>query len=165
MTQAWIGLGANLGRAQHTLLVAVQALREVPGIEVLRLSGCYLSAPVHAGGPDYYNAVAELRSRLPALALLHVLQAIEQAAGRQRPYPNAPRTLDLDLLLYGDLRQDDPELTLPHPRMYQRAFVLLPLAELAPQKVTAQQLAQVAAQRIERLPAWPDGVGLSALGA
>ena len=148
---AWIGLGANLGDARAALRAAVRALAALPCTRVLRVSSLYRSAPVDAGGPDYLNAVAELDTPLAPLALLHALQSIEQAAGRERPYRNAPRTLDLDLLLHGDERLDSPELTVPHPRMGERAFVLLPLAELAPGLVRAEQLAAVAGQRIERV--------------
>lgn len=149
--KAWIGLGANLGDARAALRAAVQAMAGLPGTQVQRLSALYRSAPVDAGGPDYLNAVAELETSLGALELLHALQAIEQAAGRERPYRNAPRTLDLDLLLYDEQRIDSRELTVPHPRMLERAFVLLPLAELRPGWATPGQLQAVAAQRIERL--------------
>jgi 2-amino-4-hydroxy-6-hydroxymethyldihydropteridine diphosphokinase len=145
---AYIGLGANLGDARSQLQTAVQGLRQLPHTELLRLSPCYRTAPVDATGPDYLNAVAELRTSLAPLDLLRVLQALEQAAGRERPYRNAPRTLDLDVLLYGDLQQDDPTLTLPHPRMNERAFVLRPLADLCPERVTVLQLRQVQDQGI-----------------
>ena len=146
---AWIGLGANLGDARAALAGAVQAMGRLAGTQVLRVSSLYRSAPVDATGPDYLNAVAELRTTLAPQALLQALQVLELAAGRERPYRNAPRTLDLDLLLYGTLRLDSAELTVPHPRMGERAFVLLPLAELAPPLVDAQQLAAVAGQRME----------------
>ena len=146
---AWVGLGANLGDACAALRGAVQAMAAMPGTQVLRVSSLYRSAPVDALGPDYLNAVAELETTLAPLDLLHALQALEQAAGRERPYRNAPRTLDLDLLLYGDQQLDDAVLTVPHPRMYERAFVLLPLAELAPALVGAAQLAAVAGQHVE----------------
>jgi 2-amino-4-hydroxy-6-hydroxymethyldihydropteridine diphosphokinase len=96
------------------------------------------------------NAVAEITTLLAPLALLEALQALEHAAGRDRPYRNAPRTLDLDILLYGDLRLDTATLMLPHPRLHERAFVLLPLAELAPERVLPQWLAGVQGQEIER---------------
>lgn len=147
----WIGLGANLGDARGTLQRAVAALAALPGVWVVSVSSLYRSAPVDAAGPDYWNAVAELGTTLPPLALLHALQAIEGAEGRERPYRNAPRTLDLDVLLYADQRIATPELTVPHPRMAERAFVLLPLAELAPERVSAAQLQAVAGQRIERV--------------
>lgn len=145
---AYIGLGANLGDARAQLQTAVQGLRQLPQTELLRLSPCYRTAPVDATGPDYLNAVAELSTRLPPLDLLRALQSLEQVAGRERPYRNAPRTLDLDVLLYGDLQQDDPTLTLPHPRMHERAFVLRPLADLRPDLVSASQLEQVQDQPI-----------------
>jgi 2-amino-4-hydroxy-6-hydroxymethyldihydropteridine diphosphokinase len=97
--------------------------------------------------------VAELATHLSAPDLLLQLQALEQAAGRERPYRHAPRTLDLDLLLYGDAQIDSPALTVPHPRMNERAFVLVPLAEVAPQRVGAARLQAVADQAIARLPA------------
>jgi len=153
---AWIGLGANLGDARGALLGALDAMARWPDTRVVRVSSLYRSAPVDAGGPDYLNAVAELATPWPAIELLRALQAIEQAAGRERPYRNAPRTLDLDVLLYGDERIDTPELTVPHPRMQERAFVLRPLAEIAPDRVDAARLAAVQSQRIERLGAfWP----------
>jgi 2-amino-4-hydroxy-6-hydroxymethyldihydropteridine diphosphokinase len=148
---AYIGLGANLGDARAQLQEALRCLRHLPDTQLLRVSSCYRTAPVDAQGPDYLNAVAELSTTLKPLTLLHALQALEQAAGRERPYRNAPRTLDLDLLLYGALRQDDPVLTLPHPRMRERAFVLVPLAEIAPALVDSEDLVRVQAQRIDRL--------------
>ena len=147
-----IGLGANLGDPQRALAQALQGLATLADSEVVRSSRIYRSAPVDAGGPDYFNAVAEVRTRLTAPALLRALQALEQAAGRERPYRNAPRTLDLDLLLYGDARIVSNTLTVPHPRMRERAFVLLPLAELAPERVRPGDLQAVAGQRIVPLP-------------
>lgn len=156
LVRACIGLGANLGDRGAALARAVQALAALPTTQQVRVSGLYASAPIDAGGPDYLNAVAELSTRLAPLALLDALQAIEQAAGRERPYRNAPRTLDLDLLVYGDQQLVSERLTLPHPRIAERAFVLLPLAELAPELVLAEQLEAVAEQRIERIqgPEW-----------
>lgn len=145
---AFIGLGANLGDAQAGLRAAVQAMAQWPHSRVLAVSSLYASAPVDAQGPDYLNAVVKLDTKMAAGVLLTALQAIENEAGRTRPYRNAPRTLDLDLLLLGDLQLGDERLTLPHPRMWQRAFVLLPLRELAPERVSAAQLALVQGQRI-----------------
>jgi 2-amino-4-hydroxy-6-hydroxymethyldihydropteridine diphosphokinase len=145
---AYIALGANLGDRHATLQQAMQALGAMAGSGAMRSSRFYRSAPVDAGGPDYLNAVAELTTALTAPDLLRALQALENAAGRQRPYRNAPRTLDLDLLLYGDARIDSAQLTVPHPRMWERAFVLVPLTELAPQCVPEAALAAVAAQAI-----------------
>ena len=149
---AYVGLGANLGVPLATLRAALAALRDTPGVELLRVSSAWRSAPVEAQGPDFLNAVAEVRSALPPHGLLAALQAIEQRHGRERPYRNAPRTLDLDLLLFGELALATPDLTLPHPRLHQRAFVLKPLAELAPARVRPEWLAACADQRIERSP-------------
>ncbi|TXC65852.1 2-amino-4-hydroxy-6-hydroxymethyldihydropteridine diphosphokinase [Piscinibacter aquaticus] len=155
----YVGLGANLGDARAALRSALSALAKLPDTSLLRASSARRSAPIDSSGPDYLNAVAELRTALAPLDLLHRLQAIELAHGRERPYRNAPRTLDLDLLLHDDVTLDTPELTLPHPRAHERAFVLAPLAELAPALVIPGRgtvndlLAAVADQRIERLPA------------
>jgi 2-amino-4-hydroxy-6-hydroxymethyldihydropteridine diphosphokinase len=153
---AYIGLGANLGDAQQALLDALQALRHIPGIEQVVSSDCYRTAPFEATGPDYINAVAQVHTQLNAMDLLAALQAIEQAAGRERPYRNAPRTLDLDVLLYGSGQVNSPMLTVPHPRMGERAFVLVPLAELAPHLVSAEVLRGVADQPITMVSA-PEG--------
>ena len=148
---AYIGLGANLGDAQQALQDALQALRNTPGIEQVVSSDFYRTAPIDATGPDYINAVAQVHTQLNAMDLLAELQVIEQAAGRERPYRNAPRTLDLDLLLYGGGHIDSPTLTVPHPRMNDRAFVLVPLAALAPGVVSAQALKAIAQQVIVRI--------------
>lgn len=154
----FVGLGANLGDARGTVLWAIEALKHLPQTQLLAVSSLYRSAPVQASGPDFVNAVAALRSGLEPLALLHALQAIEQQQGRQRPYRNAPRTLDLDLLLYGQRVLDTPELTLPHPRLQERAFVLLPLLEIAPAQVHPRLgalqdfVAAASQQEIEKLP-------------
>ena len=128
-----IGLGANLGDARATLAWALQQLGAHPAVQLQRISSLYRTRPVDAEGPDYLNAVALLTTSLDPQALLGLLQGLEQQAGRERPYPNAPRTLDLDLLLYGQRVLRTEHLTLPHPRMHQRRFVLEPLAEVAPQ--------------------------------
>jgi 2-amino-4-hydroxy-6-hydroxymethyldihydropteridine diphosphokinase len=146
---AFVALGANLGDAEHTVRAALVALGQAPGVQRVRSSSLYRTAPVDSTGPDYINAVAEVVTTLSAPALLAALQAIENGAGRERPYRNAPRTLDLDLLLYGLARVDSRTLTVPHPRMLERAFVLVPLAEIAPQRVSAAQLQAVADQAIE----------------
>ena len=147
-----LALGANLDDAVQSLRQAKAAMARLPATRVLRASSLYRTAPLDAGGPDFMNAVVKIETALPAPVLLQELQAIETQAGRQRPYRNAPRTLDLDILLYGSARIDSEKLVLPHPRMLQRAFVLVPLAEIAPELVTPAQLAAVADQRIERLP-------------
>jgi 2-amino-4-hydroxy-6-hydroxymethyldihydropteridine diphosphokinase len=148
---AYVALGANLGDAVGALREAVQALAQTPGISEVRCSRLYRSAPVDASGPDFVNAVVELRTLLTAPELLETMQALETDAGRLRPYRHAPRTLDLDLLLYGSASVSSARLTVPHPRMEERAFVLVPLSELAPQRVRAEQLAAVADQAIEPL--------------
>jgi 2-amino-4-hydroxy-6-hydroxymethyldihydropteridine diphosphokinase len=154
---AYIGLGANLGDARATLSAALTALGALPETTLSATSSTYRSAPVDSSGPDYLNAVVRLDTRLSPLALLAELQRIEHEHGRERPYRNAPRTLDLDLLLYGDQRIDMPGLTVPHPRLHERAFVLRPLAELAPELVVPGRgavgtlLASVADQRIDKL--------------
>ena len=130
---AWVGIGANLGDARANVLDAIERLSRLPGAKLLQTSSLYRTAPIDSSGDDYVNAVAALDTELDAHALLQALFAIEQAHGRERPYRNAPRTLDLDLLLYGDeIIGDAPGLIVPHPRMHERAFVLAPLAEAAP---------------------------------
>ena len=151
LVTAYIALGANLGDARATVRDALLALDRLPQTRLLRASGLYRTAPWEASGPDFINAVAAVETGLDAHELLRVLQALELQAGRERPYRNAPRTLDLDLLLYGDAVIDAPELTVPHPRLRERAFVLVPLAEIAPALVTADELRAVADQAIERL--------------
>ncbi|MCL1961800.1 MAG: 2-amino-4-hydroxy-6-hydroxymethyldihydropteridine diphosphokinase [Desulfovibrionaceae bacterium] len=149
---AYVALGANLGDARTAVRRALGDLAQLPHTQVTARSSLWRSAPVAASGPDFINAVAELRTSLTAPDLLNALQQLENAAGRQRPYPNAPRTLDLDLLRHGDARIDTPRLQVPHPRMMARAFVLRPLAEIAPHLVSAAALEAVARQAIERLP-------------
>jgi 2-amino-4-hydroxy-6-hydroxymethyldihydropteridine diphosphokinase len=130
--RAWIGLGANLGARHLTLVRALDALRQLPRSRLIARSRLWRSAPVDADGPDYLNAVAALDTRLTSVELLERMQTIESRFGRERPFRNAPRTLDLDLLLFGHERCISAFLQLPHPRMHQRAFVLAPLIELAP---------------------------------
>jgi 2-amino-4-hydroxy-6-hydroxymethyldihydropteridine diphosphokinase len=148
--RVFVGLGANLGDARATVEAAFAALDALPGTRCVARSSLYRSAPVDADGPDYLNAVAELRTTMQPLVLLRSLQAIEARFGRGRPYRNAPRTLDLDLLCYGERRLASAELTLPHPRMHERAFVQLPLAELAPELAVAPPPGQL----VERLAAY-----------
>jgi 2-amino-4-hydroxy-6-hydroxymethyldihydropteridine diphosphokinase len=140
VSRVYIGLGANLGDTHATLDAAEQALRRLPMCHWVASSRRYRSAPVGTTGPDFLNAVVGLDAVVDpslgplaaALQLLHALQAIELEHGRERPHRWAPRTLDLDLLLFGELVCDTPALTLPHARLAQRAFVVRPLLELAP---------------------------------
>lgn len=131
--RAYVALGSNLQDPRQQVLRAMQELATLPKTQVVACSSLYRTAPVgYDNQPDFINAAAELRTALSPHALLHALLALETAHGRERPFPNAPRVLDLDLLLYDGLTMHTPELTLPHPRMHQRGFVLLPLAEIAP---------------------------------
>lgn len=155
LVRAYIGLGANLGEAAHTVCQALDWLQCSTGVQLVAQSALYRSAPVDAHGPDFINAVAAIDTGLPAPALLALLQALEARAGRERPYRNAPRTLDLDLLLYGDASISSPMLTVPHPRMWERAFVLVPLAEIEPCRVEAAALHGVATQALVRLAQRP----------
>jgi len=154
---AYIGLGANLGDPRATLETVLAELAAAPGVLACRASPFYRSAPLQASGPDFVNAVAQLQTDLAPLALLDLLQALETRHGRERPYRNAPRTLDLDLLLFDDMTLAHPRLTLPHPRMHLRAFVLAPLLDLDPGLVlpagpARTLLSACADQAIERLP-------------
>lgn len=148
---AYVALGANLGDPRLAVLQAIDALTGLPGTQVTARSALYRTAPHQAHGPDFFNAVVRMDTRLGAPELLDALQAIENQAGRLRPYVNAPRSLDLDLLFYGDAVMDSPRLTLPHPRWRERAFVLYPLADVWPQRVSPEDLARVSGQAIERV--------------
>lgn len=157
--RAFIALGANLGDAAAALASAFVALDALPDTRLVARSSLYRTAPVGvAGHPDYVNAVAAVDTTLPARELLDTLLALEALHGRTRETDLAPRTLDLDLLLYGDATIVQPGLEIPHPRMHLRAFVLVPLAEIAPDTlipgrgVAAELLDAVRDQRIERLP-------------
>ncbi len=150
---ATLGVGANLGDARAAVRKAVQDLAALPQTEWRASSSLYTSAPLDADGPDYVNAVVQVWTALSPDALLAALQAIEQRAGRKRPYRNAPRTLDLDILLYGELQLTRSDLHIPHPRMWQRAFVVVPLAEIAPHMVSAAQMQSLAGQSVRRLDA------------
>jgi 2-amino-4-hydroxy-6-hydroxymethyldihydropteridine diphosphokinase len=155
---AYVGLGANLGDPIDAVRTAIEALGRLPASRVDGVSALYRSAPVDAEGPEFINAVVALHTTLSAYELLAQLQAIEAGFGRERPYQNAPRTLDLDLLLYGDREIASDDLVVPHARMHERAFVLQPLAELAGEGFIipgrgpiAPLLAAVAAQPIRKL--------------
>ena len=158
MIRAYVALGSNLGDPVSTLKDAIEFLAALRGSLLKAVSSLYRTAPVGLKHqPDFINAVVALDTRLPPTELLQELFAVEARFGRRRGLRNAPRTLDLDLLLHGDTVQDDHELTLPHPRMHERAFVLAPLAEIAPDVTVpgrgpvAQLLALCRDQRIHRL--------------
>lgn len=131
--RVFVGLGSNLDNPRQQLALAILALKQSPNLEVVRCSSFYETAPV--GGPpqpDFINAVVELKTSLSPEALLDLLQMIEQQQGRVRTVKNGPRTLDLDLLLFGQVVMQTERLTLPHPRYHEREFVLKPLQEIAP---------------------------------
>ncbi len=129
---AYIGLGANLGNALQQVKAAVDILDHLDPVHIDSVSSLYRTAPIDSSGDDYINAVARLSTSLDADQLLDVLLQVERDFGRKRPYYNAPRTLDLDLLLFNDEQRTTHRLTLPHPRMHERAFVLFPLTEISP---------------------------------
>ena len=145
---ACVALGANLGDAVATVNQALRDVAALPHTQLLKASSLYRSAPYEAQGPEFINAVAMLQTHLSALDLLYALQALELQSGRERPYKNAPRTLDLDVIFYGEAVLSSPELTLPHPRWAERAFVLMPLAEVWPERVSSNQLIAVQDQVI-----------------
>jgi 2-amino-4-hydroxy-6-hydroxymethyldihydropteridine diphosphokinase len=148
---AYVAVGANLGDAVASVHKALHDLGNLPQTLVSAVSGLYRSAPYQAEGPAFINAVAHIQTRLNAPDLLQALQAMEQEAGRVRSHQNAPRTLDLDILFYGSAQLQSDKLTIPHPRWMERAFVLLPLQEVAPHKVVQVMLHAVAYQEIEKL--------------
>jgi len=149
--QAFVAIGANLGDAEAAVKAAMAAIGALQRTQVTARSSLYRSEPVDAEGPDFINAVVAVRTGLDAEQFLVALQRLETLAGRERPFPNAPRTLDLDLLMHGNSVIDTPALTLPHPRMRERAFVLKPLAEIAPDKVPRAALARVTGQVVKRI--------------
>lgn len=148
---ACIAIGANLGDARASVALAIDAIARLPTTKLLAQSSLYRTAPLESSGPDYVNAVVTVQTGLGAFELLAALQALENAAGRERPWHNAPRTLDLDILVYGDEHIATATLTVPHPRMHERAFVLVPLAEIEPRRVSVAQLRAVAGQVLTRL--------------
>jgi 2-amino-4-hydroxy-6-hydroxymethyldihydropteridine diphosphokinase len=134
VTIAYVGIGSNLEDPVRQVRAALEELDHLPHSRVVKRSSLYRSAPVgYADQPDFVNAVAQLETGLPAERLLAELQEIEARHGRSRSFANAPRTLDLDILLYGELELHTPQLEIPHPRMHERAFVLEPLLEIAPE--------------------------------
>ena len=157
MAKAFIGFGGNIGDTRQLITDAIVCLALRSELQILAKSCFYQSAPVEATGGDYINAVVEIETELTPYGLLHVCQAIEQQFGRERPYSNAPRTLDLDILSFEGVTQNETELMLPHPRIIERSFVLLPLLEIAPDFFLPNlgelkaYLPNVAHQRIEKL--------------
>ena len=151
MVQVCVAFGANLGEAQATVLQAIQDVGALASTQLVKTSSLYASAPHEATGPEFVNAVVMYDTDLLPLELLDALQNLEKTAGRERPYLNAPRTLDLDIIFYGDIALDSPRLTLPHPRWQKRAFVLVPLAEISPDKVSPALLSSVANQSVRRI--------------
>ena len=158
MARAFIGFGGNIGDTRQLITDAIICLAQRAELHILAKSCFYQSAPVEATGGDYINAVIEIETELSPYGLLHVCQAIEQEFGRERPYANAPRTLDLDILSFEGVTQNETELMLPHPKIIERSFVLLPLLEIAPDFFLTNlgelkaYLPKVAHQRIEKLP-------------
>lgn len=158
LARAFVALGANLDDPVDQVLAASQALNELPQSRRLACSSLYRTAPVGvAGQPDYINAVAAIETALGPHELLGALLALETRFGRRRDFHQAPRTLDLDLLLFDGQRIDSEPLSLPHPRMHLRAFVLAPLVEIAPDCLipgrgsAAAWLVAVSLQQIEKL--------------
>ena len=153
--RSYIGLGANLGDPRETIQVALRELAATPALTLLKVAPLYASAPIDSSGPNYINTVASLDTSLGPQELLAVLQKIELLHGRERPYINAPRTLDLDLLLYDDIKLDGPTLIIPHPRMHQRAFVLKPLQDIAGDLQLAQGSIQTLLAQCKDQGLWP----------
>lgn len=158
MSIAFIALGSNLQQPQQQVEQAFQELALLPQSKLLKCASLYRTAPVgYDNQPDFINSAATLETTLSPLELLRALLDIENRHGRERPFPNAARVLDLDLLLYDDVIMNTAELTLPHPRMHERGFVLLPLAEIAPELLIPQhgkvaELAQKCAdQGVEKI--------------
>lgn len=153
MSRAYIALGSNLQFPVHQILKAFDELDAIPRTQVIKKSSLYSTTPVgYEDQPDFINAVVELETKLDPEKLLTYLLAIENLHGRRRPFPNAPRQLDLDLLLYDNLQMQTADLVIPHPRMHTRGFVLLPLAEIAPDlkipgsALATQNIAELAAK-------------------
>ncbi|MCC7006263.1 MAG: 2-amino-4-hydroxy-6-hydroxymethyldihydropteridine diphosphokinase [Ottowia sp.] len=165
MVIAYLGLGANLGDAPQTLKEAVIDLAQCPNVTPVSHSSLYRSQPYQADGPDFFNMVVSVETSLDAQRLYAICAGIETKFGRKRSYRNAPRTLDIDLLLYGDQRLASVDLVIPHPRMTERAFVLHPLLELVPDLTIpvlgaiSQFLPDVAGQVIEKIATPPFCMG------
>lgn len=157
--QVFIALGANIAQPAKQIRRAIALMCLLPQTRLVKTSSFYCTAPIgYADQPDFINAVVELHTSLSAKELLESLLAIESALGRERTIPNGPRTIDLDLILYGEQTIAEKELVVPHPRMHERAFVLTPLTEIAPDVIipgigsASALLASVADQSLKRLP-------------
>ena len=136
LVPAFIALGANLSKPESQVRAGFEALAMLPNTVLAAMSSLYASAPVgYLEQPDFVNAVARIDTALEPRKLLDALLAIEKRFGRVREFPNSPRTLDLDIILYGESEVREPGLTIPHPRMHERAFVVVPLAEIAPEQI------------------------------
>jgi 2-amino-4-hydroxy-6-hydroxymethyldihydropteridine diphosphokinase len=134
LNDAYVALGSNLGDAVENVRAGIEALAMMPDTRLAAISSLYRNPPVgYVDQPDFVNAVAKIETALAPRALLDALLDIERRFGRVRDFPNAPRTLDLDIVLYGSETVAEPGLTIPHPRMHERAFVIVPLAEIAPE--------------------------------
>jgi 2-amino-4-hydroxy-6-hydroxymethyldihydropteridine diphosphokinase len=160
MARAFVGVGANLGDAAAQVRAAIGALAALPGTRLVAASSLYRTAPLgYADQPDFVNAAVLLETALAPRALLEALQAVEARSGRARSFKDAPRVLDLDLLLYGEEALDEPDLVVPHPRLHGRAFALAPIVEIdrdavIPGRGPAKEwLARCTDQRVERIPA------------
>ena len=156
---AYIAIGSNLEEPEHQVRDAFEELAMLPQTRLARVSSLYRTAPVgFADQPDFVNAMAQIETALPPRALLEALLRIERRRGRVREFANAPRTLDLDIALYDEVTVDDPGLTIPHPRMHERAFVMVPLAEIAPDVIipgrgrAADIAAKLDVSGIDRIP-------------
>ena len=163
LVPAFVALGANLNDPAAKVRAGVEELAMLPKTRLARVSSLYASAPVgYTDQPDFVNAVAMIETALEPHALLDALLAIERRYGRVREFPNAPRTLDLDIALYDELVCDEPALTIPHPRLTERAFVLVPLAEIAPEAIVPGRgrvkdlLPRIDASSVTRIEAKPE---------
>ena len=148
---AYIALGSNLDNPKQQVLNALDKITADEDISIIKISSIYETAPVgYDNQPHFINAVIEIKTSLTPLALLRRLLQIEIIQGRERPFPNAPRVIDLDLLIYNEVQMQTPELTLPHPRMHERGFVMLPFSEIAPDVLIGEHgFAKILAQRCE----------------
>jgi len=160
MVRAFVGVGANLGDTAAQVRAAIGALAALPGTRLVAASSLYRTAPLgYADQPDFVNAAVLLETALAPRALLEALQAVEARSGRARSFKDAPRVLDLDLLLYGGELLQEPDLVVPHPRLHSRAFALAPVVEIDPDAVipgrgpAKEWLARCADQRVERISA------------